>query len=90
MAEVMGFSFKTEQRRSHTTVSSFGQWVRRADGYRGTRQLKPSRQVPVKPRRPPSLPLACEIFPDHSSFSVLKKTPMAFFCDYFKKLNCYT
>jgi hypothetical protein len=43
-----------------------------------------------KPCRTPSLPLACEVFPDHSSFSVLKETPMAFFCDYFKKLNCYT
>jgi hypothetical protein len=42
-----------------------------------------------KPRRPPSLPLVCEVFPDHSSFSVLRETPMAFFCDYFKKLNCY-
>jgi hypothetical protein len=71
----MGVSFKTEQRRSHTTVSSFARWVKRAERYRGTRQLKPSRQVPVKSRRPPSLPLACGVFPDHSSFSVLKETP---------------
>jgi hypothetical protein len=39
--------------------------------------------------RPPSLPLICEGFPDHSSFSVLRETPMAFSCNYFKKLNCY-
>jgi hypothetical protein len=32
---------------------------------------------PVKPRRPPSLPLVCVEFPDHSSFSVLRGTPMA-------------
>ena len=46
-------------------------------------------EVPVKPRRPPSLSLNCEVFPDHSSFSVLRETPMAFSCDYFKKLNYY-
>jgi hypothetical protein len=34
-------------------------------------------EVPVKPRRPPSLPLICVLFPDHSSFSVLRETPMA-------------
>jgi len=34
-------------------------------------------EVPVKPRRPPSLPLICLVFPDHSSFSVLRETPMA-------------
>ena len=85
----MGVSLKTEQRRSHTTVSSFRPWVRRAEGYRETRQMKPCRKVPVKPRRPPSLPLVCEVLPDYSSFSVLRETPMAFFCDYFKKLNCY-
>jgi hypothetical protein len=43
----------------------------------------------VKPRRPPSLPLVRAVFPDHSSFSVLRETPMAFFYDYFKRLNCY-
>jgi hypothetical protein len=43
-------------------------------------------EVPVKPRRPPSLRLICEVFPDHPSFSVLRETPMAFSCTYFKKL----
>jgi hypothetical protein len=52
--------------------------VRRAEGYRETRQIKPSGQVPVTPRRPPSLPLVCKVFPGHSSFSVLRETPMAF------------
>jgi hypothetical protein len=45
--------------------------------------------VPVKSRRPPSLHLICEVLPDHSSFSVLRETPMAFSCNYFKKLNCH-
>ncbi len=86
----MGVSLKTEQRRSHTAASSFGPWVRRAEGCRGTRQIKPSVQVPVKPLRPPSLPLIGQVFPDHSSFSVLRETPMAFSCDNFKKLKCYS
>jgi hypothetical protein len=30
-----------------------------------------------KPRRPPSLPLICRVFPAHSSFSVFGGTPMA-------------
>jgi len=42
-----------------------------------------------KPRRPPSLPLAYKVLPDHSSFSVLRGTLMTSFYDYFKKLNCY-
>jgi hypothetical protein len=33
-------------------------------------------EVPVKPRRPPSLPLIGVIFPEHSSFSVLRETSM--------------
>jgi len=85
----MGVSLKTEQRRSHTTVSSFGPWVRRADGYWGTRQVRPYWHVPVKPRRPPSLRLICEGLPELSSFSVLRETPMAFFWDDFKRLDCY-
>ena len=87
MAEATGVSLKTEQRRSHSAVSRFRPWVRRAEGYRGTRHLNLCMDVPVKPRRPPSLPLICELLPDHSSFSVLRETPMAFSCDYFKKLN---
>jgi len=47
------------------------------------------RLMPVKARRPPSLHLVCEVFPDHSSFSVFRETPVAFSSDYFKKLYCY-
>jgi hypothetical protein len=46
-------------------------------------------EVPVKPRRPPSLRLVCALVPDHSSFSVLRETPMAFTPYHFKKLKCY-
>jgi hypothetical protein len=35
----------------------------------------------------PSLPLVCEGFPDLSSFSVFRETPMASFCDNFKQLK---
>jgi hypothetical protein len=89
MAEAMGVSLKTEQRRSHTAVFSFGPWVRRAESCRGICQVNFCMEVPVKPRRPPSLPLVRAVFPDHSSFSVLRETPMAFFYDYFKRLNFY-
>jgi len=89
MAEAMGASLKTEQRRSHTAVAGFESWVRRAEGCRETRQIKTSGQVPVNPRRPPSLRLVCEVFPDPSSFSVLRETPMAFSCDNFNQPNCY-
>jgi hypothetical protein len=44
-------------------------------------------EVPVKLRRPPSLPLFYGVFPDHSSFSVLRETPMTFSGDHFKKLK---
>jgi hypothetical protein len=73
----MGVPLKTEQRRRHTSVASSRPWVRRAEGYRGTRHVIPSLQVPVKPRRPPSLPLIYTVFPEHSSFSVFRGTPMA-------------
>jgi hypothetical protein len=89
LAEATGVSLKTEQRRSHTTVSSFRLWVRRAEGIWGTCQRKRCIDVPVKPRRPPSLPLICKVFPDHSSFSVLRETPVAFTRYHFKKLKCY-
>jgi len=73
----MGVPLKTEQRRGHTSVASFRQWVRRAEGHRATRHVVPRWQVPVNPRRPPSLPLICRVFPAHASFSVFRGTPMA-------------
>jgi hypothetical protein len=84
----LGVSLKTEERRSHTTVSRFRPWVRRAEGYGGTCQRKLCVEVPVKLRRPPSLPLVGAMFPDHSSFPVLRETPMAS-AIHFKKLNFY-
>ena len=54
----MGVSLKTEQRGSHTTLSSFRPWVRRAEGYRGTRDGIPSGQAPVKPWSPLAPPKA--------------------------------
>jgi hypothetical protein len=89
MAEAMGVPLKTEQRRSHTTVTSFKLWVRRAEKGWGICRRKFFMEVPVKLRRPPSLPRIYIVFPAYSSFSVLRGTPMAFFCYYFKKLNCY-
>jgi len=89
MVEAMGVSLKTEQRRSHSAVSRFGPWVRRAEGNWEPCQRKLCMGVPVKPRRPPPLPLICVMFPDHSSFSVFRETPVAFSCKYFKKLNGY-
>jgi len=71
MAEGMGASLKTEKRRSRRPVACFRPWVRRAEGYWRTCHRKPCMEIPVKPRRPPSLPLHCMVFPDHSSFSVL-------------------
>jgi hypothetical protein len=86
----MEVSLKTEQRRSHTTVSSFRPWMRRAEAYWGTCRRKFYVEVLVKPRRPPSLPLFCVVFPDHSSFSVLRETSVAFPRYHFKKLKCYS
>src|SRR5512139_1205288 len=88
MADAMGVSLKTEQRRSHTSVAGFGPWMRRAEGYRKARQIIPFGQVPVNPRRPPSLPLVYEAFPALSSFSVLRETLMAFSWDNFKQPKC--
>ena len=42
-----------------------------------------------KPRCPPSLRLICQVFPSHSSFSVLRGTPMTVECGYFKELKGY-
>ena len=50
---------------------------------------EPCMEVPVKTRRPPSLPLICGVFADHSSFSVLRETRMASSCEYFKKPDGY-
>jgi len=83
----MAVSLKTEERRSHSAVFSLWRWMRRAEGYWGTRHLRFCWQVLVKPRRPPSLPLICVVFPEHASFSVLRETAMGSSCCYFNKLK---
>jgi len=45
-------------------------------GLPGNIQRRFCMEVPGKPRRSPALPLICKLFPDHSSFSVLKETSM--------------
>jgi hypothetical protein len=58
-------------------------------GLLGNRHQRPCMEVPVKLRRPPSLPLICIVFPDYSSFSVLRETSMTYACELFKKLKRY-
>jgi hypothetical protein len=58
MVEATGVSLKTEQRRSHSAMSSFRPWVKRAEGFRGTRHVMPIWQVPVKPWSPSAPPEA--------------------------------
>jgi len=82
----MGVSLKTEKRRSHCPVFSFRQRVRRAEGLPGmtTEDLHghDRRSAP-----PAWLPPICMVISDHSSFSVLRETPMTFACGHFKKLK---
>jgi hypothetical protein len=81
----MGVSLKTEKRRSHCPVFNFRQRVRRAEGLPGmtTKELHgyERRSAP-----PALLPLICMVSSGHSSFSVLRETPMTFSYDHFKKL----
>jgi hypothetical protein len=86
----MVVSLETEKRRSRCPAARFGSWVRWAEGYRGTCHRMCCMEVPVKPRRPPSLPLICLISPDHSSFSVLRETTMTSAIRVnFNKLKCH-
>jgi hypothetical protein len=84
--EVTGVSLKTEKRRSHGPVFSVRQWVRRAEGLPGmtTEDLHGNQRRSAPPAL---LPLVCMVIPDHSSFSVLRETPMTFACGDFKKLK---
>jgi hypothetical protein len=82
----MGVSLKTEKRRSQCPVFSFRPRVRRAEGLPGmtTEDLHGN----ARRSAPPALlPLTCMVIPDHSSFSVLRETPMTFACGHFKKLK---
>jgi hypothetical protein len=75
--EVMGVSLKIEKRRSHCPVFSFRQWLRRAERFPGitTEDLHGNERRSAPPAL---LPLVCIVIPDHSSFSVLRETPMTF------------
>ena len=91
----MEISLKTEKRRSHCPVLSFRPRVRRANDVRWRAEGLPgmtTEDLHGNERRsaPPALlPLICMVIPDHSSFSVLRETPMTFACGHFKKLKCY-
>jgi hypothetical protein len=82
----MGVSLKTRKRRSQCPVFSFRQRVRRAEGLPGmtTEDLHghDRRSAP-----PAWLPPICMVIPDHSSFYVLRETPVTFACGHFKKLK---
>jgi hypothetical protein len=83
----MWVSLKTEKRRSQCPVFSFRQRVRRAEGLPGmtTEGLHGNERLSAPPAL---LPLICMVFSDHSSFSVLRETPMTFAGGHFKKLKC--
>jgi hypothetical protein len=98
----MGVSLKTEKRRSqqtslvcHCPVFSFRPRVRRAEGLPGmaTEVLHGNERRSAPPangrRWSALLPLICMVIPDHSSFSVLRETPMTLSFGHFKKLKCY-
>ena len=84
----MGVSLKTEKRRSHCPVFSFRQRVRRAEGLPGmtTEDLHGNERRSAPPAL---LPPICMVIPDHSSFSVLRETPVTFACGHFKKPNVF-
>jgi hypothetical protein len=89
MAEAMGVSLKTENEEcaGKTRQIRGGEGGRR--GFTGTCQLGIRWGVP----RWPSARLTHGLKLDTAMWllrcSVLRETPMAFFCDNFKKLNCY-
>ena len=98
----MGVSLKTEKRRSqqtslvcHCPVFSFRPRVRRTNDVRWRAEGLPgmtTEDLHGYERRsaPPALlPLICMVSPGHSSFSVLRETPVTFSCGHFKKLKHY-
>jgi hypothetical protein len=90
MAEVTGVSLKTEKRRSRCPVFSFGPWLRRAEGLLGmtTEDLHGNERRSAPPangrRWSALLPLICMVIPDHSSFYVLRETPVTFILWFFQ------
>ena len=92
----MGVSLKTEKRRSQCPVFSFRQRVRRTNDVRWRAEGLPGMTTEElhgyeRQSAPPAwLPLVCIVIPDHSSFSVLRETPMTFAYGHFKNLKCYS
>jgi hypothetical protein len=93
--EVMGVSLKTEKRRSQQTtlvcrcpLFSFRQPVRRAEGLpeMTTEDLHDFQRRSAPPALPP---LGCMVTSDHSSFSVLRETPMTSPYGHFKKIEAH-
>ena len=83
----MGVSLKTEKRRSQCPVFGFRPRVRRAEELPGmtTEDLHGHERRSAPPAW---LPLTCMVTPDHSSFCVLRETPMAFAYGHFRKVKC--
>jgi hypothetical protein len=97
----MGVSLKTEKRRSqqtslvcHCPVFSFRPRVRRTNDVRWRAEGLPGMTTEdlhgdeIQSAPPALLPLICMVIPDHSSFFVLRETPMTFACGHFKNLKC--
>jgi hypothetical protein len=89
MAQAIGVPLKTENEEGSEKAPQ----IRGSDGGRrgliGTCQLGITRRVPRKPsaRLTHGQELAMEVW--RLRCSVFRGTPMAFFCVYFKELNCY-
>ena len=89
----MGVSLKTENEEATARCSASGNGEGsttsgRAEGLPGitTEGLHGNERRSAPPAL---LPLICIVIPDHSSFSVLRETPMTFASCHFKKLKCY-
>jgi hypothetical protein len=84
----MGVSLKTERRRSRCPVFSVRQRLRRAEGLPGmtTEDLHGNERRSAPPAW---LPPICMVIPDHSSFYVLRETPVTFACGFFRKQESY-
>ena len=82
----MGVSLKTEKRRSQCPVFGFRPRVKRAEELPGmtTEDLHGHERRSAPPAW---LPPTCMAIPDHSSFSVLRETPMTFAFGHFKMIR---
>jgi hypothetical protein len=87
MAQAMGVSLKTENEEHAGKTMQIGGSEGGRRGFTFTSMQNSRWQVP----QDPSARLTHGLKPDTALWllrcSVLRETPMAFFCDYFKKLN---